>query len=192
MSKHDLRRLMKDKLLYESKSLSERSLKLSKNLKQLISELNSTFIGKSTDEVTRLNLGGFIPMMGEPQWQVEFSDDDEIDFSLVHMISDIIKLNYHQVSLDSIVKREHGRELDEHYLAKSVTPEMILVPGLAFNRKGERLGRGRAYFDSFLSGFEGISIGVFHSFQEVENVFCEAHDEKLNFIVTDKEIIRGI
>lgn len=190
MSKHDLRIQMKARLAKEKDGLPERSLSLSENLKQLISQLNLEVVGKNADAKHRLKLGGVMPMQGEPIWYSSFDQDSEIDFSLVHM-GDQLQLSYHDVELASIKNKEHGLKLEEKLLAKTVTPEIILVPGLAFTRNLERLGRGRAYFDTFLKHFTGVSIGVFYSFQEVENVYFEAHDEKCNFIVTDKEIIRG-
>ena len=82
--------------------------------------------------------------------------------------------------------------LPENERRACVNPDLILVPGLAFSDQCERLGRGRAYFDSFMKSYQGIKIGIFYSYQKCIELECEEHDEKLDYIVTDKEIIRGI
>jgi 5-formyltetrahydrofolate cyclo-ligase len=64
-----------------------------------------------------------------------------------------------------------------------------LVPGLAFDRHGNRLGRGIGYFDRLLVGARGVTIGVGYDFQLVREVPAEAHDVRLDFIVTETEIV---
>ena len=65
--------------------------------------------------------------------------------------------------------------------------DLMLVPGLAFDRQGTRLGRGKGYYDRFMScpGFQARSIGVFFSFQEVQKIPTEPHDRKLDTVVTE-------
>jgi 5-formyltetrahydrofolate cyclo-ligase len=68
---------------------------------------------------------------------------------------------------------------------------VVLIPGLAYTRSLERLGRGKAYFDNYLKNYKGEKIGLFFGLQEVDDVFLEKHDMKLDLIITEKEIIRG-
>lgn len=67
--------------------------------------------------------------------------------------------------------------------------DVIIVPGVAFSRKGYRLGYGAGYYDKFLKDYIGLKVGVCYSLQIVENVFEEEHDVKLDYIVSDSEII---
>jgi len=67
-----------------------------------------------------------------------------------------------------------------------VSPDWILVPGLAFSLKGERLGRGKGYFDRYLGHYSGIKIGVCWSCQIQEQLPIEAHDCSMDFIITEK------
>lgn len=65
----------------------------------------------------------------------------------------------------------------------------VLVPGLAFDRSGARLGYGKGYYDRILSGYLGLKVGVAYSFQLVdEKIPCGATDIRMDFVVTDTEI----
>jgi len=63
-----------------------------------------------------------------------------------------------------------------------------LVPGLAFDAGGFRLGRGKAYYDRLLGqlGQDVCTTGVFFALQEVERVPREAHDRRLHAVVTER------
>ena len=64
-------------------------------------------------------------------------------------------------------------------------PDVILVPGVAFDRRGHRLGYGRGYYDRALAARpQARRIGLCHSFQLVEALPEEAHDEPVDYIVT--------
>jgi len=64
-------------------------------------------------------------------------------------------------------------------------PDTIVVPGVAFDRRGHRLGYGRGYYDRALSARpEALRIGFCHSFQLVEKLDERPHDEPVDFIVT--------
>jgi 5-formyltetrahydrofolate cyclo-ligase len=77
-------------------------------------------------------------------------------------------------------------------------PVLILVPGLAFDRLGNRLGRGAGYYDRFLESFfasypekrdEITLAGVCHSFQIVERVPVAAHDIPVDCLLTENGCI---
>jgi 5-formyltetrahydrofolate cyclo-ligase len=61
---------------------------------------------------------------------------------------------------------------------------LILVPGVAFDLRGGRLGRGRGYYDRLLSGLQGYRCGVAFDEQIVDRVPLEPHDASLNCILT--------
>ncbi len=66
--------------------------------------------------------------------------------------------------------------------------DLVLVPGVAFDKKGNRMGFGKGYYDRFLKDINAFKVGVCHSFQMVENVPHEEHDVKMDMIVTEREI----
>ena len=62
-----------------------------------------------------------------------------------------------------------------------------LIPALAFDKKGRRLGRGGAYFDRVLKDFQGIKIGVGYSWQLAEALPYEEHDISMDVVVSEKQ-----
>lgn len=61
---------------------------------------------------------------------------------------------------------------------------LALVPGLAFDLHGNRLGRGLGFYDRLLEKISGVKCGVCLDFQIVEQVPSEPHDAKVGFIAT--------
>lgn len=74
-----------------------------------------------------------------------------------------------------------------------LTPQLLLCPLLAFDRAGRRLGYGGGYYDATLKALRQsgkiVAVGLGFSVQEVEQVPHDADDEKLDLIITEKEII---
>lgn len=66
-------------------------------------------------------------------------------------------------------------------------PSLCLVPGLAFDAGGRRLGRGKGYYDRLLErlGPAVETVGIFFSCQEISAVPCEPHDRALDKILTE-------
>ena len=69
--------------------------------------------------------------------------------------------------------------------------DCVLVPGAAFSRTGARLGLGAGFYDRFLSekAPQAQRIAVAFSCQLMEDIPVEAHDVKMQWIVTEKERI---
>ncbi len=67
--------------------------------------------------------------------------------------------------------------------------DLIVVPGVAFDRKGNRLGRGGGHYDRLLEGFSGVSAGVAFDFQVLPDIPAEPHDKPVDFLVTEKSVV---
>lgn len=67
--------------------------------------------------------------------------------------------------------------------------DIILIPGLAFDRSGVRLGRGAGYYDRLLAGFHGLRVGVCFEELVFERIPAEAHDVSMDFVMTPGGII---
>ncbi|MCR4940527.1 MAG: 5-formyltetrahydrofolate cyclo-ligase [Treponemataceae bacterium] len=68
---------------------------------------------------------------------------------------------------------------------------VILVPGLAFSKEGARLGKGKGYYDRYISLIPDKTIlaGYAFNFQLSEEIPCEDHDKKVCCIITEEKII---
>lgn len=66
------------------------------------------------------------------------------------------------------------------------TPQLMLIPGLAFDKVGHRLGRGRSFYDQYLAAQKQITkIAVTWSEQVVDQVPTEEHDQTVDEIITE-------
>ena len=63
----------------------------------------------------------------------------------------------------------------------------FLVPGLAFDRSGNRLGRGKGYFDRFLKNLPGAvkKIGLAYDFQILESIPTFPHDIPVDLVISN-------
>lgn len=78
--------------------------------------------------------------------------------------------------------------------AGSVTPAVLLVPLLAFDRRGFRLGYGGGYYDRTLAGLRGggegiLAVGLAFAAQEMERIAADPWDQLLDRIATEQGVI---
>ncbi len=77
--------------------------------------------------------------------------------------------------------------------APAVDPDVLFVPLAAFDRRGHRIGYGKGYYDRTLQNLRARkpvrAIGVAFSVQEVLFVGNEAHDEPLDLVVTERDVL---
>jgi 5-formyltetrahydrofolate cyclo-ligase len=68
---------------------------------------------------------------------------------------------------------------------------VILVPGVAFTRAGQRLGRGGGYYDRLLSALpaKAVRLGVCFELQIVDELPSEPHDMRVDGVVTEREVL---
>lgn len=62
--------------------------------------------------------------------------------------------------------------------------DVCLVPGIAFDKGGARIGYGKGYYDRFLSNISPYKIGLCHKELLLDTITTEPHDVKLNEIIT--------
>ena len=78
--------------------------------------------------------------------------------------------------------------------APEVFPSALLVPLVAFDRRGGRVGYGKGHFDRAIAALEAkhpvLTIGLAYAVQEIDQVPVEPHDRMLDVIVTESELIR--
>lgn len=62
--------------------------------------------------------------------------------------------------------------------------DIIIVPGVAFDRQNNRLGRGKAYYDKLLSKTQALKVGVCFDFQLLDTIPADEHDVKMDMVIT--------
>ena len=94
--------------------------------------------------------------------------------------------NAHHVTGAHGIKAPHGS-------ARTLVPDILIVPLVAFDRAGHRLGQGGGFYDRTLKSLwrrkRVIAVGLAYAAQEVPSLAAEAHDEPLDWIVTEREAI---
>jgi 5-formyltetrahydrofolate cyclo-ligase len=82
--------------------------------------------------------------------------------------------------------------------APLITPSILLVPLAAFDRRCHRLGYGKGFYDHTIARLAAavphptlVTIGLAYAMQEVPHIPVEAHDRRLDVIVTERGVIRA-
>jgi 5-formyltetrahydrofolate cyclo-ligase len=77
---------------------------------------------------------------------------------------------------------------------KVIYPDVLLVPLVAFDNKLNRLGYGGGYYDRYIQKIQKkkkiTTIGLGYSIQKIKKIPTNIYDIKLNFIITEKEILK--
>ncbi len=68
--------------------------------------------------------------------------------------------------------------------------DIILVPGIGFDKTGNRIGHGKGYYDRLLACTEGIRCGICFESHLVEQVPIDTYDQKMDLVITEKQVIR--
>ncbi len=62
--------------------------------------------------------------------------------------------------------------------------ELMVIPAVAYDRRGNRLGRGKGFYDRMLSSVCATKIGIGYEFQLVDDIPTEAHDVPMDMVIT--------
>ena len=77
--------------------------------------------------------------------------------------------------------------------APEVDPDIVLVPLLAFDRTGHRIGYGAGYYDMTIAGLRAkkpvTAVGIAFAAQEIASVPVTSRDARLDLVLTEKEVI---
>ena len=77
--------------------------------------------------------------------------------------------------------------------APEVAPDILLVPLLAFDRRGYRIGYGAGYYDMTLGKFRAMkpvtAVGIAYAAQEIDSVPVTPRDARLDLVLTEREVI---
>lgn len=62
--------------------------------------------------------------------------------------------------------------------------DLAIIPGIAFDKTGNRIGRGKGYYDRLLVGSDIVTIGIGYDCQLVDQIPVEPHDVSVDIVVT--------
>lgn len=68
--------------------------------------------------------------------------------------------------------------------------DVVFLPGIAFDRSGNRLGYGYGYFDRICAALKAVKIGLAYHFQIVDQIKVHAADVPMDGIITENEVIQ--
>lgn len=96
------------------------------------------------------------------------------------------------VNLDILPYDESRLELGSFHIEEptgndTVSPEeidLIVVPAVAYDRRGNRLGRGKGFYDRLLAEARAIKVGVGYEFQLIDEIPAEPHDVPMDYVIT--------
>ena len=128
---------------------------------------------------------GFIALPGEPDWLGDYSPGNKlIAFPQDRRARHALLPLWHGVRSRSL----GGKTAIGGAVAPS--PDLVIVPGLAFDSRGARLGRGRGFYDRWLNENPAVkALGVCFKCQIVESVPTEPHDARVHAILTEEGFI---
>ena len=89
---------------------------------------------------------------------------------------------------DKFIKGKFGIKEPETK-RKTDRVDLIFVPGLAFSKKGERLGWGGGYYDRLLDELSSFKAGVAYGFQLRDDIEAFEHDKKMDCVITESRLI---
>ena len=181
--------MLKSKLRKKILKIREKSNK--KNIQIDFNQIIKIF---KKEKITKKIIGGYYP--------VNFEVDDlgilkKLEKNKFHISLPVIEknfqINFYKWSFsDSLKINKYG--IPEPQTQNIVCPDVILVPLAAFDKNLNRLGYGGGYYDRLIKKLSKkkkiIKIGLALSVQKIDEVPINMYDQKLDYIVTNKYIMK--
>ncbi len=83
----------------------------------------------------------------------------------------------------------HIEEPSGNHTVDAADIEMVVVPAVAYDARGNRLGRGKGFYDRFLASTPAVKVGVGYDFQLLDEIPAEPHDVPMDIVITQKSTI---
>ena len=174
-----------------NKIIKIRKKKFNKNLKINLAKFISFL---KIDKLNFKSIGGYYPS------NYEIDDLDILDllekknFKVsLPIIKKDNQMNFYSWSRNDPLKiNKFG--IPEPVSSKIFYPDILLVPLVAYDVSLNRLGYGGGYYDRYIEKIEKVKkvlkIGLAFSFQKITSIPINQYDKRLDFIVTEKEILK--
>ena len=168
-----------------------------------LKNINSCLDRVFSIENTIREVGLYYPISNEisPLVFIEYFKDNNITTALPVVGSNSNSMVFKKWLIKEKLQKSHLGTYEPFRTNKTIFPQIIVVPMLMFDRKFNRLGYGAGYYDKSISTLKRyfdkkqknfITIGLAYSEQETKTIPYESHDQRLDFIVTEKEILSKV
>ena len=161
---------------------SDKSFKINENL--------SLYLKKNN--VLSESIHVFLPIQNEPDLTKLYQDwlNNGLRLYAPSVAGERVMQHYQLTNLDS-VRRGPLHTMEPVPDGEAVSPQfdIILVPGIAFDRDGNRMGFGKGFYDRFLMEGSGIKIGICYEFQLMNQIPISENDVPVDIVITEESAI---
>ena len=178
------------------KNLRKKLINIRRNnfVDQTISFSRFNKILKKYNLKKNINIGGYYPVNSEINCLdvLEILEKKNFKISLP-ITKKNNNMDFYEWSFqDSLRVSQQG--IPEPNTKTKVIPDVLIVPLVGFDKNKFRLGYGGGFYDRYISKLSNfrkvLTVGFAFSFQEISKIPINKFDQKLNFILTDKKIIK--
>lgn len=187
VSKAELRKVVKERITSLAKEqLKDKSHLVCRNLRDLLLEIMS-----KQSHLSISTIGLFSPKGDEVDLRA-------LDLSIGCALKTVFpsceangEMVFREATFSDLVEDQSFgvKLLAPDVNSKVLLPDICIVPGLAFSSSGQRLGRGKGFYDKFFSHYKGLKIGVAFEEQTFSELPCESHDVNVDYVVSESGVL---
>lgn len=137
------------------------------------------------DEVETLSLIRELTEKGKKSVYCPVTQGDEMEFYRILSLDDLKEGNFHVLEPEALKESFLELQNDVHYC--------MLMPGLMFDKRGNRLGYGKGYYDKYLArvpkGVNFTTIALSYEAMVKDAIPAEETDWRADYVVTENEVI---
>ena len=180
-----LKSKLRNKIIKIRKKTNKNNIKI--NFNQIIRIITKEKVNKKT-------IGGYYPVNFEVDDLELLRKFEKNKFNIsLPVIKKNFQMDFYKWSFSDLLRiNKYG--IPEPETKNIVYPDILLIPLVAFDKNLNRLGYGGGYYDRLISKIQKkkniIKIGLALSVQEIDKVPINIYDQKLDYIVTNKYIIK--
>ena len=142
----------------------------------------------------KINIGGYYPINNEIGCLDILKSLEKNNFKIsLPVAKKKNNMDFYEWSFNDPLKVSN-RGIAEPFTKRKVFPDVLIVPLVGFDKNKFRLGYGGGFYDRYISKLSNfkkfLTVGFAFSFQEVKNIPINKHDQKLDFILTNKRIVK--
>ncbi len=179
--KHDIRQeMLKKRLLIDSRDAQTMSAQITQTLLDLDCIKNAACVMAYYSHKNEPNLMALMHAlldMGKNVALPYVADNDNL-IAVEYTLDSVMKSNIYGIAEPIIMNESEQAE-----------PDIVLVPGIAYDTALNRIGYGVGYFDRFLKETTARKIGICYDMQIVPNIDAEPYDISMDMLVTEKRVI---